>query len=138
MGTQATALTLSSTLEARGEWLEDQVSRHSCLPPDLLLSPPRFGGVGESLTRMTLSVFSACTCPVRAQTVRYRGRGGLTADVYPPCQVHALVRGLLAQVPSLAEGRPRRAALRVLSTLALEHARDVVGALLRYSLPQDR
>nr|XP_011750801.2 maestro heat-like repeat-containing protein family member 6 isoform X1 [Macaca nemestrina] len=63
-GTQATALTLSSALEARGERLEDQV--------------------------------------------------------------HALVRGLLAQVPSLAEGRPRRAALRVLSALALEHARDVV------------
>ncbi|KAI5281139.1 Maestro Heat-Like Repeat-Containing Protein Family Member 6 [Manis pentadactyla] len=76
VGTQATALTLSSTLEARGERLEDQV--------------------------------------------------------------HALVRGLLAQVPSLTEGRPRRAALRVLSTLALEHARDVVGALLRCSLPQDR
>lgn len=29
-----------------------------------------------------------------------------------PHQVHALVLGLLAQVPSLAEGRPRRAALR--------------------------
>ncbi|XP_007954322.1 maestro heat-like repeat-containing protein family member 6 [Orycteropus afer afer] len=75
-GTQATALTLSSALEARGERLEDQV--------------------------------------------------------------HALVRGLLAQVPSLAEGRPRRAALRVLSALALEHAQDVVGALLPLSLPPDR
>ncbi|XP_054102516.1 maestro heat-like repeat-containing protein family member 6 isoform X5 [Callithrix jacchus] len=75
-GTQATALTLSSALEARGERLEDQV--------------------------------------------------------------HALVRGLLAQVPSLAEGRPRRAALRVLSALALEHARDVVCALLPRSLPPDR
>ncbi|XP_075406628.1 maestro heat-like repeat-containing protein family member 6 [Tenrec ecaudatus] len=75
-GTQATALTLSSALEARGERLEDQV--------------------------------------------------------------HALVRGLLVQVPSLAEGRPRRAALRVLSALALEHARDVVGALLPRSLPPDR
>uniref|UniRef100_A0A8C0XW09 Maestro heat-like repeat-containing protein family member 6 n=1 Tax=Castor canadensis TaxID=51338 RepID=A0A8C0XW09_CASCN len=74
-GTQATALTLSSALEARGERLEDQV--------------------------------------------------------------HALVRGLL-QVPSLAEGRPRRAALRVLSALALEHARDVVCALLPRSLPPDR
>nr|XP_003422462.1 maestro heat-like repeat-containing protein family member 6 [Loxodonta africana] len=75
-GTQATALTLSSALEARGERLEDQV--------------------------------------------------------------HALLRGLLAQVPSLAEGRPRRAALRVLSALALEHARDVVCALLPRSLPPDR
>ncbi|XP_069882004.1 maestro heat-like repeat-containing protein family member 6 [Dipodomys merriami] len=52
-------------------------------------------------------------------------------------QVHVLVRGLLAQVPSLAEGRPRRAALRVLSALALEHARDVVCALLPRSLPLD-
>ncbi|XP_004387484.1 maestro heat-like repeat-containing protein family member 6 [Trichechus manatus latirostris] len=74
-GTQATALTLSSTLEARGERLEDKV--------------------------------------------------------------HVLVRGLLAQVPSLAEGRPRQAALRVLSALALEHARDVVCALLPRSLPLD-
>ena len=40
------------------------------------------------------------------------------------------MRGLLAQVPHLAEGRPRRAALRVLSSLALEHSRDVVFALL--------
>ncbi|XP_011373253.1 maestro heat-like repeat-containing protein family member 6 [Pteropus vampyrus] len=76
MGTQATALTLSSALEARGERLEDQV--------------------------------------------------------------RALVLGLLAQVPSLAEGRPRRAALRVLSALALEHAQDVVRALLPCSLPPDR
>ncbi|XP_020946107.1 maestro heat-like repeat-containing protein family member 6 isoform X2 [Sus scrofa] len=75
-GTQATALTLSSALEARGERLEDQV--------------------------------------------------------------HGLVRGLLAQVPSLAEGRPRRAALRVLSALALEHSWDVVCALLPSSLPPDR
>ncbi|KAM7075795.1 maestro heat-like repeat-containing protein family member 6 isoform 2-T2 [Molossus nigricans] len=75
-GTQATALTLSSALEARGERLEDQV--------------------------------------------------------------HALVLGLLAQVPSLAEGRPRWAALRVLSSLALEHSRDVVCALLPCSLPPDR
>ncbi|XP_054446534.1 maestro heat-like repeat-containing protein family member 6 [Pteronotus mesoamericanus] len=75
-GTQATALTLSSALEARGERLEDQV--------------------------------------------------------------HALVAGLLAQVPSLAEGRPRRAALRVLSSLALEHSQDVVRALLPCSLPLDR
>ncbi|PNJ07844.1 MROH6 isoform 1 [Pongo abelii] len=75
-GTQATALTLSSALEARGERLEDQV--------------------------------------------------------------HALVRGLLAQVPSLAEGRPWRVALRVLSALALEHARDVVCALLPRSLPPNR
>ncbi|KAM5315675.1 maestro heat-like repeat-containing protein family member 6 isoform 4-T4 [Glossophaga mutica] len=52
-------------------------------------------------------------------------------------QVHALVRGLLVQVPSLAEGRPRRAALRVLSSLALEHSRDVVRALLPCSLPPD-
>ncbi|KAM9198647.1 maestro heat-like repeat-containing protein family member 6 isoform 2-T2 [Dugong dugon] len=74
-GTQATSLTLSSTLEARGKRLEDKV--------------------------------------------------------------HVLVRGLLAQVPSLAEGRPRRAALRVLSALALEHARDVVCALLPRSLPLD-
>ncbi|XP_006989443.1 maestro heat-like repeat-containing protein family member 6 [Peromyscus maniculatus bairdii] len=75
-GTQATALTLSSALEARGQRLEEQV--------------------------------------------------------------HGLVRGLLAQVPSLAEGRPRRAALRVLSALALEHAQDVVCALLPSSLPPDR
>ncbi|XP_041528494.1 maestro heat-like repeat-containing protein family member 6 [Microtus oregoni] len=75
-GTQATALTLSSALEAQGQRLEDQV--------------------------------------------------------------HSLVRGLLAQVPSLAEGRPRRAALRVLSALALEHAQDVVCALLPSSLPPDR
>ncbi|XP_017738861.1 PREDICTED: maestro heat-like repeat-containing protein family member 6 [Rhinopithecus bieti] len=75
-GTQATALTLSSALEARGERLEDQV--------------------------------------------------------------HALVCGPLAQVPSLAEGRPRRAALRVLSALALEHAQDVVCALLPCSLPPNR
>ncbi|XP_008832763.1 maestro heat-like repeat-containing protein family member 6 [Nannospalax galili] len=75
-GTQATALTLSSTLEAWGQRLEDQV--------------------------------------------------------------HNLVRGLLAQVPSLAEGRPRRAALRVLSALALEHAQDVVCALLPRSMPPDR
>ncbi|XP_023104277.1 maestro heat-like repeat-containing protein family member 6 isoform X2 [Felis catus] len=75
-GTQATALTLSSALEARGERLEEQV--------------------------------------------------------------YALVRGLLAQVPSLAEGRPRQAALRVLSALALEHAREVVCALLPSSLPPDR
>ncbi|XP_037363125.1 maestro heat-like repeat-containing protein family member 6 [Talpa occidentalis] len=52
-------------------------------------------------------------------------------------QVRALVRGLLAQVPSLAEGRPRRAALRVLSALALDHAQDVVCALLPCSLPPD-
>ncbi|XP_072805978.1 maestro heat-like repeat-containing protein family member 6 isoform X2 [Vicugna pacos] len=64
-GTQATALTLSSVLEAQGERLEDQV--------------------------------------------------------------RCLVRGLLAQVPSLAEGRRRRAVLRVLSALALEHPRDVVS-----------
>ncbi|XP_043457902.1 maestro heat-like repeat-containing protein family member 6 isoform X1 [Prionailurus bengalensis] len=75
-GTQATALTLSSALEARGERLEEQV--------------------------------------------------------------YALVRGLLAQVPSLAEGRPRQAALRVLSALALEHAQEVVCALLPSSLPPDR
>ncbi|XP_036293329.1 maestro heat-like repeat-containing protein family member 6 isoform X2 [Pipistrellus kuhlii] len=75
-GTQATALTLSSALEAQGQRLEDQVQ--------------------------------------------------------------ALVLGLLAQVPSLAEGRPRRAALRVLSSLALEHSREVVGALLPRSLPPDR
>lgn len=75
-GTQATALTLSSALEAQGERLEDQVQ--------------------------------------------------------------ALVLGLLAQVPSLAEGRPRRAALRVLSALALEHAQDVVCALLPCSLALDR
>uniref|UniRef100_A0A2K6FQ52 Maestro heat like repeat family member 6 n=1 Tax=Propithecus coquereli TaxID=379532 RepID=A0A2K6FQ52_PROCO len=74
-GTQATAITLSSALEAHGARLEDQV--------------------------------------------------------------HALVLGLLAQVPSLAEGRPRRAALRVLSALALEHSRDVVCALLPRSLPPD-
>ncbi|KAM9690441.1 maestro heat-like repeat-containing protein family member 6 isoform 1-T1 [Dama dama] len=76
VGTQATALTLSSTLEARGHRLEDQV--------------------------------------------------------------HGLVRGLLAQVPHLAEGRPRRAALRVLSALALEHSRDVVSALLRCSPAPNR
>uniref|UniRef100_A0A8C0I5N7 Maestro heat like repeat family member 6 n=1 Tax=Balaenoptera musculus TaxID=9771 RepID=A0A8C0I5N7_BALMU len=75
-GTQATALTLSSALEARRERLEDQV--------------------------------------------------------------HGLVRGLLAQVPSLVERRPQRVALRVLSTLALEHSRDVVCALLPCSLPPDR
>ncbi|XP_007464678.1 PREDICTED: maestro heat-like repeat-containing protein family member 6 [Lipotes vexillifer] len=75
-GTQATALTLSSALEARGERLEDQV--------------------------------------------------------------HGLVRGLLAQVPSLAEWRPQQAALQVLSTLALEHSRDVVCALLPCSLTPDR
>ncbi|XP_032982641.1 maestro heat-like repeat-containing protein family member 6 isoform X2 [Rhinolophus ferrumequinum] len=75
-GTQATALSLSSALEAQGERLEDQV--------------------------------------------------------------HALVLGLLAQGPSLDEGRPRRAALRVLSALALEHAQDVVCALLPCSLPLDR
>ncbi|XP_072601846.1 maestro heat-like repeat-containing protein family member 6 [Vulpes vulpes] len=75
-GTQATALMLSSALEARGEHLEDNV--------------------------------------------------------------YALVRGLLAQVPSLAQGRPRQAALRVLSALALEHAREVVCALLPSSLPPDR
>ncbi|XP_031295637.1 maestro heat-like repeat-containing protein family member 6 isoform X4 [Camelus dromedarius] len=74
-GTQATALTLSSVLEAQGEQLEDQV------------------------------------------------RG--------------LVRGLLAQVPGLAEGRRRRAVLRVLSALALEHPRDVVCALLPCSLRPD-
>ncbi|XP_027416250.1 maestro heat-like repeat-containing protein family member 6 [Bos indicus x Bos taurus] len=76
VGTQATALTLSSALEAQGHRLEDQV--------------------------------------------------------------HGLVRGLLAQVPHLAEGRPRRAALRVLSSLALEHSRDVVFALLRCSPAPDR
>ncbi|XP_033275958.2 maestro heat-like repeat-containing protein family member 6 isoform X7 [Orcinus orca] len=75
-GTQATALTLSSALEAWGEWLEDQV--------------------------------------------------------------HGLVRGPLAQVPSLAEWRPQRAALQVLSTLALEHCRAVVCALLPRSLSPDR
>lgn len=53
-------------------------------------------------------------------------------------QVHTLVQGLLAQVPGLAEGRPRRAALRVLSALALDHAKDVVAALLPCSLPPDR
>nr|XP_045377319.1 maestro heat-like repeat-containing protein family member 6 [Camelus bactrianus] len=74
-GTQATALTLSSVLEAQGEQLEDQV------------------------------------------------RG--------------LVRGLLAQVPSLAEGMRRRVVLRVLSALALEHPRDVVCALLPCSLRPD-
>lgn len=76
VGTQATALTLSSALEAQGHRLEDQV--------------------------------------------------------------HGLVRGLLAQVPHLAEGRPRRAALRVLSSLALEHSRDVVFTLLRCSPAPDR
>nr|XP_030731953.1 maestro heat-like repeat-containing protein family member 6 isoform X6 [Globicephala melas] len=75
-GTQATALTLSSALEAWGEWLEDQV--------------------------------------------------------------HGLVRRPLAQVPSLAEWRPQRAALQVLSTLALEHCRAVVCALLPCSLSPDR
>ncbi|XP_072805984.1 maestro heat-like repeat-containing protein family member 6 isoform X8 [Vicugna pacos] len=55
-----------------------------------------------------------------------------------PHQVRCLVRGLLAQVPSLAEGRRRRAVLRVLSALALEHPRDVVCALLPCSLPPDR
>ncbi|XP_057592751.1 maestro heat-like repeat-containing protein family member 6 isoform X2 [Hippopotamus amphibius kiboko] len=55
-----------------------------------------------------------------------------------PHQVRGLVRGLLAQAPRLAEGRPRRAALRVLSTLALEHSQDVVCALLPCSLPPDR
>lgn len=64
--------------------------------------------------------------------------GVLATDICPSTQVHALVRGLLAQVPSLAEGRPRRAALRVLSALALEHAQDVVWALLPRSLPPDR
>ncbi|XP_045862913.1 maestro heat-like repeat-containing protein family member 6 isoform X2 [Meles meles] len=53
-------------------------------------------------------------------------------------QVYALVSGLLAQVPSLAEGRPRRAALRVLSALAREHSREVVAALLRSSPHPDR
>ncbi|XP_059251279.1 maestro heat-like repeat-containing protein family member 6 isoform X5 [Mustela nigripes] len=53
-------------------------------------------------------------------------------------QVYALVSRLLAQVSSLAEGRPRRAALRVLSALAREHAREVVRALLRSSLSPDR
>ncbi|OWK04353.1 hypothetical protein Celaphus_00016136 [Cervus elaphus hippelaphus] len=76
VGTQATALTLSSALEARGHRLEDQVL--------------------------------------------------------------GLVRGLLAQVPHLTEGRPRRAALRVLSALALEHSRDVVSALLRCSPAPNR
>ncbi|XP_065759649.1 maestro heat-like repeat-containing protein family member 6 isoform X1 [Muntiacus reevesi] len=76
VGTQATAFTLSSALEARGHRLEDQV--------------------------------------------------------------HGLVRGLLAQVPHLAEGRPRRAALRVLSALALEHSRDVVSVLLRCSPAPNR
>ncbi|CAD7694026.1 unnamed protein product [Nyctereutes procyonoides] len=76
VGTQATALMLSSALEARGEHLEDNV--------------------------------------------------------------YVLVRGLLAQVPSLAQGRPRQAALRVMSALALEHAREVVCALLPSSLPPDR
>ncbi|XP_072805985.1 maestro heat-like repeat-containing protein family member 6 isoform X9 [Vicugna pacos] len=71
-GTQATALTLSSVLEAQGERLEDQV--------------------------------------------------------------RCLVRGLLAQVPSLAEGRRRRAVLRVLSALALEHPRDVATRALREML----
>ncbi|XP_053414412.1 maestro heat-like repeat-containing protein family member 6 isoform X2 [Nycticebus coucang] len=52
-------------------------------------------------------------------------------------QVRSLVCGLLEQVPSLAEGRPWRAALRVLSALALEHSRDVVCALLPRSLPLD-
>ncbi|XP_065759653.1 maestro heat-like repeat-containing protein family member 6 isoform X4 [Muntiacus reevesi] len=74
VGTQATAFTLSSALEARGHRLEDQV--------------------------------------------------------------HGLVRGLLAQVPHLAEGRPRRAALRVLSALALEHSRDVVSVLLPSHTPR--
>ncbi|KAK1331831.1 LOW QUALITY PROTEIN: hypothetical protein QTO34_007507 [Cnephaeus nilssonii] len=72
-GTQATALTLSSALEARGQRLEDQVQ--------------------------------------------------------------ALVLGLLAQPGG---GEAPRAALRVLSSLALEHSRDVVGALLPCSLPPDR
>ncbi|KAM8786621.1 maestro heat-like repeat-containing protein family member 6 isoform 2-T2 [Rhynchonycteris naso] len=53
-------------------------------------------------------------------------------------QVQALVLGLLAQVPSLADGRPRQAALRVLSSLALEYSQDVVCALLPCSLPPDR
>lgn len=67
-----------------------------------------------------------------------RAHRALTAARRLPRQVHGLVRGLLAQVPHLAEGRPRRAALRVLSALALEHSRDVVFALLRCSPAPDR
>ncbi|XP_059024714.1 maestro heat-like repeat-containing protein family member 6 isoform X6 [Mustela lutreola] len=51
-------------------------------------------------------------------------------------QVYALVSRLLAQVPSLAEGRPRRAALRVLSALAREHAREVVTVGAQVGAPR--
>ncbi|KAM8937309.1 LOW QUALITY PROTEIN: maestro heat-like repeat-containing protein family member 6 [Lycaon pictus] len=75
---------------------------------------------------------------LRAAPALWGRRERRSPDARSPVQVYALVRGLLAQVPSLAQGRPRQAALRVLSALALEHAREVVCALLPSSLPPDR
>lgn len=46
-GTQATALTLSSALEARGQRLEDQVSPNPSCPRDPCLAPSEGGGVGR-------------------------------------------------------------------------------------------
>ncbi|KAG8515378.1 Maestro heat-like repeat-containing protein family member 6, partial [Galemys pyrenaicus] len=114
VGTQAAALALSSALQAQGTRLEDQVGR-----PALGLPP-------------ALSTVGAVPSPPAP-----RWAGAWPPMPVPAPQVRALVRGLLAQVPSLAEGRPRRAALRVLSALALDHAQDVVCALLPCSLPPD-
>lgn len=132
MGTRETALTLSSALEARGERLEDQVSPHP-LPARELPVPPR-RGLGREAWH---TPFSGCTCLWGTEGSVWGSRKPDRRHL-PLRQVRALVLGLLAQVPSLAEGRPRRAALRVLSALALEHAQDVVRALLPCSLPPDR
>uniref|UniRef100_A0A6I8NHC0 Maestro heat like repeat family member 6 n=1 Tax=Ornithorhynchus anatinus TaxID=9258 RepID=A0A6I8NHC0_ORNAN len=53
-------------------------------------------------------------------------------------KVEELVHGLHLQIHRFSEGRARRAALRVLCSLAVEHAPDVVHGLLSHSLPCDR
>ncbi|XP_039767867.1 maestro heat-like repeat-containing protein family member 6 [Ornithorhynchus anatinus] len=52
-------------------------------------------------------------------------------------KVEELVHGLHLQIHRFSEGRARRAALRVLCSLAVEHAPDVVHGLLSHSLPCD-
>ncbi|XP_038616002.1 maestro heat-like repeat-containing protein family member 6 [Tachyglossus aculeatus] len=52
-------------------------------------------------------------------------------------KVQELVHGLHLQIHRFSEGRARRAALRVLCSLAVEHAQDVVHSLLSHSLPCD-
>ena len=51
-GTQATALTLSSALEARGERLEEQVSQHPLPAPSSCRGVPRLGDLSEQPVKL--------------------------------------------------------------------------------------